>query len=67
MASPISSVDAPGDAGRLSSALVISAAMMLEFLGEGEAASRITKALESLPASPGASTEEIGDAIAERV
>jgi 3-isopropylmalate dehydrogenase len=48
-------------------AAVISAAMMLEFLGEGEAASRITKALESLPASPGASTEEIGDAIAERV
>jgi 3-isopropylmalate dehydrogenase len=48
-------------------AAVISAAMMLEFLGEGDAASRITKALESLPASPGASTEEIGDAIAERV
>jgi 3-isopropylmalate dehydrogenase len=48
-------------------AAVISAAMMLEFLGEGDAAARITKALESLPASPGASTEEIGDAIAERV
>jgi 3-isopropylmalate dehydrogenase len=48
-------------------AAVISAAMMLDFLGEVDAASRITKALESLPASPGASTEEIGDAIAERV
>ncbi len=48
-------------------AAVISAAMMLDFLGEADAASRITKALETLPASPSATTEQIGDAIAERV
>jgi 3-isopropylmalate dehydrogenase len=48
-------------------AAVISAAMMLDFLGEADAASRITKALEALPASPSATTERIGDAIAERV
>jgi 3-isopropylmalate dehydrogenase len=48
-------------------AAVITAAMMLEFLGEADAASRITKALESLPALPSATTEQIGDAIAERV
>jgi 3-isopropylmalate dehydrogenase len=48
-------------------AAVISAAMMLDFLGEADAASRITKALESLPALPSATTEQIGDAIAERV
>jgi 3-isopropylmalate dehydrogenase len=48
-------------------AAVISAAMMLDFLGEADAASRITKALESLPASLSATTEQIGDAIAERV
>jgi 3-isopropylmalate dehydrogenase len=48
-------------------AAVISAAMMLDFLGEADASSRITKALESLPASPNATTEQIGDAIAERV
>jgi 3-isopropylmalate dehydrogenase len=48
-------------------AAVISAAMMLDFLGEADAASRITKALEALPASVSATTEQIGDAIAERV
>jgi 3-isopropylmalate dehydrogenase len=48
-------------------AAVISAAMMLDFLGEADSASRITKALESLPASLSATTEQIGDAIAERV
>ncbi|MGH9182594.1 MAG: 3-isopropylmalate dehydrogenase [Acidimicrobiales bacterium] len=47
-------------------AAVRSAAMMLEFLGEAEAAARITKAVAELGRSPG-STAEIGDAIAERV
>jgi 3-isopropylmalate dehydrogenase len=48
-------------------AAVISAAMMLDFLGEADAASRITKAVESLSADPTASTSQVGDAIAERV
>jgi isocitrate/isopropylmalate dehydrogenase len=46
--------------------------MMLEFLGETGAADRITKAVaehRQLTESPtkGASTSQIGDAIAERV
>ena len=48
-------------------AAIISAAMMLDFLGEADAASRITKAVESLPSDPAASTSQVGDAIAERV
>jgi 3-isopropylmalate dehydrogenase len=48
-------------------AAIISAAMMLDFLGEADAASRITKAVESFTASPNASTSQIGDAIAERL
>jgi 3-isopropylmalate dehydrogenase len=48
-------------------AAIISAAMMLDFLGEADAASRITKAVESLSADPTASTSQVGDAIAERV
>jgi len=48
-------------------AAVRSAAMMLDFLGEREAAARIVAACtEPLP-SPGASTSEIGDTIAQRV
>ena len=50
-------------------AAVLSAAMMLDFLGATDAAARITKAVESLSAAvdPGLSTAEVGDAIAERV
>jgi 3-isopropylmalate dehydrogenase len=46
-------------------AAVLSAAMMLEFLGEADAAARIQKACAE-PAPEG-STADIGDAIAERV
>jgi len=46
-------------------AAVLSAAMMLEFLGEADAAARIQKACAE-PAPQG-STADIGDAIAERV
>jgi 3-isopropylmalate dehydrogenase len=48
-------------------AAIISAAMMLDFLGELDAASRVTKAVESFTVSPNASTSQIGDAIAERL
>ncbi|HSS11864.1 MAG TPA: 3-isopropylmalate dehydrogenase [Acidimicrobiales bacterium] len=50
-------------------AAILSAAMMLDFLGEADAASRITKAVEAYDAAtaPAASTSQIGDAIAERV
>jgi 3-isopropylmalate dehydrogenase len=55
-------------------AAIISAAMMLEFLGETGAADRITKAVAEYrhdrhteSNTDGASTSQIGDAIAERV
>jgi 3-isopropylmalate dehydrogenase len=48
-------------------AAIISAAMMLDFLGEADVASRITKAVESFTAPTNASTSEIGDVIAERL
>src|SRR4051812_32262314 len=44
-------------------AAVVSAAMMLEFLGEADAAARITKAVEAVGDVAG-STAEVGDAIA---
>jgi 3-isopropylmalate dehydrogenase len=47
-------------------AAVVSAAMMLDFLGEADAASRVRKAVEAAGDVTG-STTEIGDAIAERV
>jgi 3-isopropylmalate dehydrogenase len=47
-------------------AAVISAGMMLEFLGEAEAAARVTKAVASSDDASG-STTEIGSRIAERV
>jgi 3-isopropylmalate dehydrogenase len=47
-------------------AAVLSAAMMLEFLGEADAAARIRKAVAD-PASLTGSTTEIGDSIAARV
>ncbi len=48
-------------------AAIISTAMMLDFLGAGDAASRITKAIEGLPSDRNLSTTQVGDAIAERV
>jgi 3-isopropylmalate dehydrogenase len=47
-------------------AAVRSAALMLDFLGEADAAARITKAVED-PSSFRGTTNEIGDAIAARV
>jgi 3-isopropylmalate dehydrogenase len=47
-------------------AAVISAAMMLDFLGEADAAARVRKAVEAAGDVAG-STSEIGDAIAQRV
>jgi 3-isopropylmalate dehydrogenase len=50
-------------------AAIRSAGMMLEFLGEPDAANRITKAVSSFLASPASdlSTSDIGDLVAERV
>jgi 3-isopropylmalate dehydrogenase len=48
-------------------AAIVSAAMMLDFLGETDAASRITKAVETFTADPDMSTSQVGDALAERV
>lgn len=48
-------------------AAVISAAMMLDFLGEADAAARITKAVADLAPEKGRSTAATGDAIAERL
>ena len=47
-------------------AAIRSAAMMLEFLGEADAAARIAKAASEAASRPG-TTSEIGDAVAERV
>ncbi|MGH9185444.1 MAG: 3-isopropylmalate dehydrogenase [Acidimicrobiales bacterium] len=47
-------------------AAVLSAAMMLEFLGEADAAARIRKACAD-PSTQTGTTSQIGDAIAERV
>ena len=48
-------------------AAIISAAMMLDFLGSADAASRITKAVAGFSHDRNMSTTQIGDAIAERV
>jgi len=48
-------------------AAIVSAAMMLDFLGEAEAAARINKAVEAVPTDRSLSTSEVGDAIAERL
>ena len=48
-------------------ACIRSAAMLLDFLGEAGAAARIVRACTETPLSPGASTTEIGDAIAQAV
>jgi 3-isopropylmalate dehydrogenase len=47
-------------------AAILSAAMMLEFLGEAHAAARVRKACDD-PSSFTGSTSEIGDAVADRV
>ncbi|MGQ0519792.1 MAG: 3-isopropylmalate dehydrogenase [Actinomycetota bacterium] len=47
-------------------AAIRSAAMMLEFLGEADAAARITKAVSAAMSLSG-TTSELGDAVAERV
>ena len=48
-------------------AAIVSTAMMLDFLGAGDAASRITKAVSGFVPEPDSSTSQVGDAIAERV
>jgi len=48
-------------------AAIVSTAMMLDFLGAGDAASRITKAVSGYVPEPDTSTSRVGDAIAERV
>ena len=48
-------------------AAIVSAAMMLDFLGAGDAASRITKAVGAFAPANDMSTTQVGDAIAERV
>jgi 3-isopropylmalate dehydrogenase len=60
---------APDIAGRARAnptAAVLSAAMMLDFLGEADAAARIRKACAD-PSAQAGSTPEIGDALAARV
>jgi 3-isopropylmalate dehydrogenase len=60
---------APDIAGRAKAnptAAVLSAAMMLDFLGEADAAARIRKACAD-PSAQAGSTPEIGDALAARV
>jgi 3-isopropylmalate dehydrogenase len=61
-----SAPDIAGQAKANPTAAVLSAAMMLEFLGEADAAARIRKACADPSALTG-STPEIGDAIAARV
>ena len=48
-------------------AAIVSTAMMLDFLGAGDAASRITKAVAAFAPAHDMSTTQVGDAIAERV
>ena len=61
-----SAPDIAGQAKANPAAAVLSAAMMLDFLGEADAAARIRKACAD-PSAPTGSTSEIGDAIAARV
>ena len=48
-------------------AAVLSAAMMLDFLGMAEEAARVTKAVRGFSPAEGMTTSQVGDAIAERV
>jgi 3-isopropylmalate dehydrogenase len=52
--------------GRANLAAIRSAAMMLEFLGEADAASRVAEACAAVSGRAG-TTIELGDAVAERV
>jgi 3-isopropylmalate dehydrogenase len=61
-----SAPDIAGQARANPTAAVLSAAMMLDFLGEADAAARIRKACAD-PAAQAGSTPEIGDALAARV
>jgi 3-isopropylmalate dehydrogenase len=61
-----SAPDIAGQAKANPTAAVLSAAMMLDFLGEADAAARIRKACAD-PSAPSGTTPEIGDAIAARV
>ncbi|HLM65071.1 MAG TPA: 3-isopropylmalate dehydrogenase [Acidimicrobiales bacterium] len=61
-----SAPDIAGQATANPTAAVLSAAMMLDFLGEADAAARIRKACAD-PSTLTGSTPEIGDAIAARV
>ena len=61
-----SAPDIAGTATANPTAAILSAAMMLEFLGEADAAARIRKACAD-PSATSGSTPEIGDAIAARV
>ncbi|MCL6092160.1 MAG: 3-isopropylmalate dehydrogenase [Actinobacteria bacterium] len=48
-------------------AAIVSAAMMLDYLGLGDAAARITKAVQGFEPPASMTTSQFGDAIAERV
>ena len=61
-----SAPDIAGQAKANPTAAVLSAAMMLDFLGEADAAARIRKACAD-PSAQAGSTPEIGDALAARV
>jgi 3-isopropylmalate dehydrogenase len=61
-----SAPDIAGQAKANPTAAVLSAAMMLDHLGEADAAARIRKACAD-PSAQGGSTPEIGDALASRV
>ena len=61
-----SAPDIAGQAKANPTAAVLSAAMMLDFLGEADAAARIRKACAD-PSAQSGSTPEIGDALAARV
>ncbi|HWG75132.1 MAG TPA: 3-isopropylmalate dehydrogenase [Acidimicrobiales bacterium] len=62
-----SAPDIAGHAVADPTAAIVSAAMMLDFLGDTEVAGRITKSVAEFVAAPGASTSQVGDSIAERV
>ena len=62
-----SAPDIAGQAKADPTAAIISAAMMLEFLGDADAAARIQKAVAGFSPTAGSSTSQIGDAVAERV
>jgi 3-isopropylmalate dehydrogenase len=61
-----SAPDIAGQAKANPTAAVLSAAMMLDHLGEADAAARIRKACAD-PSAQAGSTPEIGDALASRV